>query len=487
MTVTETENKEFKMLINGRLVPGFGRPFAVLDPATGEPITAECPHASEQQVNEAAEGSHAALKLWSNLPLDERKKFLERMVCALESHGLELAELLSHEQGKPLANARSEVMSAIASAKEAQKIEIPIKKVGTTSTHSLEIHRKPIGVVAAIIPWNYPVHIALMKIVHALVFGNTVIIKPSPYTPLSTLKIAEYIAPVFPIGVVNIVTGPDTRDEKCVGDQLARHPKVSLVAFTGSIATGKRVFHNCSGKMSRMVLELGGNDPAIVLKDADVERAAEGVFEGAMINSGQICCGIKRVYVHSSTAELFISKLGQLAQERVIKIGRGLDEGVTMGPLNNEMQFKRVSELVDDAIANGAKLHAGGKKPAHVDQKGFFFEPTVLSNVHEGMRIVDEEQFGPVIPVLTYETEEEAITSANATKYGLGASVWGSNAETVNRVATQLEAGIVWTNEHAADGPGLAFGGFKESGIGREGGEYDLLTYTECQSVKLML
>jgi acyl-CoA reductase-like NAD-dependent aldehyde dehydrogenase len=321
---------------------------------------------------------------------------------------------------------------------------------------------------------------------HALVFGNTVIIKPSPYTPLSTLKIGEILAPVFPPGVVNVISGPDTRDEKCVGDQLARHPLVKLVAFTGSIPTGKRVFHNCSSKMTRMVLELGGNDPAIVLKDADVEEAATGVFEGAMINSGQICCGIKRVYVQKDIAEKFTSKLVELARERVSKLGSATTEGVLMGPLNNEMQFKRVSELVEDAARNGATVLVGGNRPAHVDQNGFFFAPTVVVGVREGMRIVDEEQFGPVIPVMTFDTEEEVVARANATKYGLGASVWGTDASAVNRVALQLEAGIVWTNEHAADGPGLAFGGFKESGFGREGGDYDLLTYTECQSVKLL-
>lgn len=485
--MTVTAETQYRMLINGNLVSGLARPFPVIDPATSEPITTECPHASEQQVNESVSGSLAAFQQWSKFTLDERKKFFEKMTSVVSEKQEELAELLSREQGKPLKNARSEVGSAIDSLKETSKIEIPVKKIGKTATHSLEIHRKPIGVVAAIIPWNYPVHIALMKISHALIYGNTVIIKPSPYTPLCTLRIAELIASIFPPGVVNVITGPDTRDAKCVGDQLARHPDIALVAFTGSISTGKRVYHNCSTKMSRMVLELGGNDPAIVLKDADIEKAARGVFEGSMINSGQICCGIKRVYVHSSMEREFVDRLAQLAQDRVSQLGRGLDEGVTMGPLNNEMQFKRVTGLVEDAIANGARLEAGGKRPAHVDQRGYFFEPTVLSNVREGMRIVDEEQFGPVIPVLTYETEEEAVRRANATKYGLGASVWGSDPESVNKIATQIEAGIVWTNEHAAEGSGLAFGGFKESGYGREGGDYDLLTYTECQSVKLLL
>jgi acyl-CoA reductase-like NAD-dependent aldehyde dehydrogenase len=235
-----------------------------------------------------------------------------------------------------------------------------------------------------------------------------------------------------------------------------------------------------------MILELGGNDPAIVLRDADVDKTAKGIFEGSMINCGQICCGIKRVYVHESIIEPFTAKLAELAKDRVKLIGAGSNPSVKLGPLNNEMQFKRVSELVEDAVKNGASLVAGGKKPAHVDQNGYFYEPTVLVNVKEGMRIVDEEQFGPIIPVLSYQSDDEVIQRANATKYGLGASVWGSDPEYVNSMAKKVLAGTVWTNEHAADGPGLPFGGFRESGIGREGGDYDLLTYTECQSVKLL-
>jgi acyl-CoA reductase-like NAD-dependent aldehyde dehydrogenase len=485
MTVVTSE-ENFRMLVNGNLIDGQASPFSVINPATGEPITMTCPHASEKQVDDAVQAASTSFKMWSKLSLDERRKYFAKLVEALEPRSEELAQLLTKEQGKPLRNARSEIESGISSLIDAAKIEIPVEKIGETETHCLEIHRKPLGVVGAIIPWNYPFHIAAMKILHALIYGNTVIIKPSPYTPLSTLRLGEILAPIFPPGAVNVITGPDTKDEKCVGDQLARHPLVSLVAFTGSIPTGKRVFHNCSPKMARMVLELGGNDPAIVLKDSDIEKTAKGVFEGSMINCGQICCGIKRVYVHKDIVEPFIEKLSEHARERVRKIGSGDEDTTVMGPLNNEMQFRRVSELVSDAIANGAKLVAGGRKPSHVNQRGFFFEPTILTNVREGMRIVDEEQFGPVIPVLVYESEEEVISRANATKYGLGASVWGSDPAAVNRVAQQIEAGIVWTNEHAADGPGLPFGGFKESGFGREGGDYDLLTFTECQGVKLL-
>ena len=485
MTIVPTE---YKLLINGKLVNGKNPCFAVINPATGEPVTNETPHANEAQVNEAVDAASTALKKWSSLSLLERKNFMKQAQSALEPQIDYIAELLCIEQGKPLKRAQSEVRSGVDALIGLQKaVEIPaVKVVSETNSHSFEIHRKPIGVVAAIIPWNYPVYIALTKIANALIFGNTLVLKPSPQTPLSTLKIAEILASVFPEGVLNVIAGPDTRDSNCVGDQLVRHARISFVSFTGSIPTGKKVYENCARKMSRVLLELGGNDPAVVLKDSNIGEAAKGVFECSLINNGQICCGIKRVYVHESQHEEFATKISELAKERVASIGNGLEPNVTLGPLNNEMQFNRVSSLVEDAIQNGAKCLAGGKRPSHVNQKGYFYEPTVLVNVKEGMRIVDEEQFGPVIPIMAYKSEEEAVRRANSTNYGLGASVWGSRPEEVNRVAQQLEAGTVWTNEHAGDSHGLPFGGFKDSGIGREGGDYDLLTYTECQSVKLL-
>ena len=384
-----------------------------------------------------------------------------------------------------MSNAVSEVGNALEFFNEAQKVQIPVQVVSTTDTHSLEIHRRPIGVVAAIVPWNYPVHIAVMKLASALVFGNTIVIKPSPNTPLSTLRIGELLAEVFPKGVVNMLAGPDTRDEHSVGDLLTRNPSVALACFTGSIATGKRVFQNSSEKLGRMMLELGGNDAAIVLADADVELAAKGVFEAGMINCGQICCGIKRVFVAENIFDHFASRVAQLAKDKLSEVGPGNGKNVSIGPLNNKVQLERVKELVADAVKTGATVLAGGKQPEHL-KGGFFFEPTIVTNLKEGVRLVDEEQFGPVLPLMKFGSETEAIERANATCYGLGASVWGSNPETVNRVARQLEAGIVWTNEHAADIPGLPFGGMKHSGIGREGADFDLYTFTEAQSAKLL-
>jgi acyl-CoA reductase-like NAD-dependent aldehyde dehydrogenase len=471
------------LLINGELVAGDDPVFFVTNPATGEEIKDHpVPQASEGQTHAAIEAAHASFPSWSKLTMDERKKYLESAYMTLKPYEAELAQLLHLEQGKLLPDASSEVESGIEVFRDAQKYALVERKIiSTTETHSVEIHRKPIGVVAGIVPWNYPVYIALMKIAQALVYGNTIVVKPSPHTPIATLRIGEILRDVFPKGVLNIITGRDTRDSHCVGDILAKHALVGLTSFTGSIATGKRIFKNSAQRMGRMILELGGNDPALVLSDAKIEEAARGVLEGGLINSGQICCGIKRVFVHEKIYDEFVAKIAKLA------VKRGQDN--PLAPLNNRAQFERVCELVSDAVAaHGGKIVAGGKPPKHKDSNGFYFEPTIITNVTEGTRIVDEEQFGPVIPIMKFATNEEAITRANNTHYGLGASVWGTDPDEVNNVATQLQAGIVWTNEHAADTPFLPFGGMKQSGIGREAdwGEFDINTYTEPQSVKLL-
>jgi acyl-CoA reductase-like NAD-dependent aldehyde dehydrogenase len=366
--------------------------------------------------------------------------------------------------------------------KKATSADVPVTVVSQTETHVCELHHRRIGVVAGIVPWNYPVHLAIRKICEALIYGNTIVLKPSPFTPLSALKLGDILRPVFPAGVLNVVAGADSRDGACVGELLASHALVAMISFTGSITTGKRIAQNCSAKIARSLLELGGNDCAIVLKDADVPKTAESVLQASLINNGQLCCAVKRVYVHKEIYERYVEETAKLARAKV------QDVGVTLGPLNNAAQFRRVTELVDDAVSRGGIIVAGGKKPKHVDQAGFFYEPTVICNVAEGVRVVDEEQFGPVLPIMSYENEDEVISRANRTVYGLGASVWGSDPVAVNRVACQMEAGMVWTNEHAADAPGLPAGGTKQSGMGRSSDftEVDLNTFTEKHSVKLM-
>ena len=471
------------MLLNGKLVIGEVGEFYVVNPATEQDISTPVPHASSAQVNSAVAGAKLAFVPWSNLSLEQRKVFLKSAKNVLAQHVEEIAQILSTEQGKPILQAESEVSSALSFFDDADKVCVPTEKISQTKTHSLEIHHRPIGVVAAIVPWNYPVHIAVMKLVSALVFGNTVVLKPSPNTPLSTLKIGELLRDVFPAGVLNILTGPDTRDGQSVGDFLSEHPNVALVSFTGSILTGKGIVEKSAKSLKRMILELGGNDPAIVLPDADIDSAAAGVLEGGLINCGQICCGIKRVFVHAKIYDEFVDKISKLATDKEAQVGPGTVPHVTIGPLNNRAQFDKICNLVADAAAHGCRISAGGKR---CGTSGYFYAPTIVANIAEGVRLVDEEQFGPVLPILKYQTVEEAIVRANNTHYGLGASVWGTDPLAVNSVAHQLQAGIVWTNEHAGDIPGLPFGGMKESGIGREGPSFDLHTYTEAQSMKLM-
>jgi acyl-CoA reductase-like NAD-dependent aldehyde dehydrogenase len=298
--------------------------------------------------------------------------------------------------------------------------------------------------------------------------------------------LGELLRDIFPAGVINVVSGDDLSGNHSVGQLLVESPDINLVSFTGSVATGKKIMAACAANMTRVLLELGGNDPAIVLADADIPHASRGIYYMSMGNSGQICCAIKRVYVHRSIFDEFVQRIVAHAKEGSNSIGEGTVDGVKMGPLNNRLQRDRVVALINDAVANGGKVEVGGRVPPHVNPNGFFLEPTIITNVHEGIRIVDEEQFGPVLPIMPFDTEDEVIQRANDSKYGLGASVWGRDAVVMNRILSQLDAGIVWANEHAVLREGGPFGGMKNSGFRREGdfAESDLDAYTEIQTVK---
>jgi len=295
-----------------------------------------------------------------------------------------------------------------------------------------------------------------------------------------TLYIGEILKDVFPPGVFNVVSGSDHCQAPFnVGAHLSKHPKVSKVSFTGSIATGKKIFHCAADDVKRITLELGGNDAAILLEDCNIDEVAPRVFANAMFNTGQTCCAIKRVFVHEKIYDAFVQKLAECARQA--KIGEGFEAGVQYGPLNNKMQFDRVKELVDDAKQHGANILTGG---APLDRPGYFYPPTIITNVTEGVRVVDEEQFGPVIPVIPFHDVEEAIHRANNTNYGLGGSVWSSNVAKANELVDRLAAGTVWVNDHIA-ATGAPFGGFKHSGLGREMGKEDISAYTEVQTVRL--
>jgi acyl-CoA reductase-like NAD-dependent aldehyde dehydrogenase len=383
----------------------------------------------------------------------------------------DIAPILTAEQGKPLGEANIEVFGAAIWLQYYANLEIPREVIQDDDNAYAEVVRKPLGVVAAITPWNFPLILASWKIAPALMAGNTMVLKPSPYTPLATLKLAEVLRGILPDGVFNVVTGGDN-----LGAQMTAHPVPRKISFTGSVETGKRVAASAAPDLKRVTLELGGNDPAIVLDDADPADVAEKIFAQAFANNGQVCSAIKRVYVPESLHDDVVEAL--VAKAEAIKVGDGAEEGTELGPINNRPQYDRVSELVADALKGGATAAAGGK-PMPGD--GFFFEPTILTGVTDGTRIVDDEQFGPALPVISYRDVDDAVDRANATNFGLSGSVWGGDVERAADVASRLECGTSWVNTHLQLAPHQPFGGAKWSGIGVENGPWGLYGFTELK------
>jgi len=444
--------------------------FGVTNPAD-ESIFAEAPDCSRQQLDTAVAAAAAAGPAWA---ADEarRRQLLKECCEALKARVGEIAPVLTREQGKPAKNAVGELIGAALSFLFNASLELPNELVQDDDNVRIEVRARPLGVVAAITPWNYPVLIACAKIGPALLAGNTVVLKPSPYTPLSTLMMGEVLRDVLPPGVLNVVSGGDD-----VGAWLSEHPLVRKISFTGSVATGKRVAASAAPDLKRITLELGGNDAAIVLPDADPGRLAEKLFWGAFDNSGQTCAAIKRIYAHESIYPALLGELSDVA--RGVKTGDGADPGSQLGPINNRPQFERVCELVEDALEHGAKPLVGGER---MEEQGYFYSPTILSEVSDGVRVVDEEQFGPVLPVLPYRDVEDAVARANASHFGLGGSVWGADLERASEVASQLDCGTAWVNSHLSIVPYAPFGGHKWSGLGLENGKWGLSGYCELQT-----
>jgi acyl-CoA reductase-like NAD-dependent aldehyde dehydrogenase len=446
---------EFAMSIGGISVGGDAT-FGVVNPATGK-VFAHAPECSKAQLDAAFESAQAAYGSWRE---DEtlRRKTLLAMADVLMGSITELGSLLTAEQGKPLSDAAGEVFAAAAWCQYFANLEMPSQVIQDDADALVEVVRRPIGVVAAITPWNFPVGLAFWKIAPALLAGNTMVIKPSPFTPLSTLMMTSLLQDVLPAGVLNAVSGGDD--------------------FTGSIETGKKVAVSAAPDLKRVTLELGGNDPAIVLDDADPALVAKAIFAGAFFNNGQICCAIKRVYVPESLYDDVVDELA--AHASAIKVGDGTEPDSKLGPINNAPQFERVKDLVADALSCGATAVAGGHA---MDRPGYFFEPTILAGLSDGVRIVDEEQFGPALPVMSYSSLDDALRRANATNYGLSGSVWGTDSDRAAEVAGKLECGTAWVNTHIALGPNQPFGGFKWSGIGVENGPWGLSEFTEVQAM----
>jgi len=462
----------YKLLINGRLEDGDAK-MDVINPAT-EDVLAVCPRASKAQLDKAVAAAKAAFPVWSKTTIAERKKALLAIAEAIEKNAGELARLLTQEQGKPIGDATGEIYGAAAFFKYFTMHDLPVKVLQDTPAGRVEAHRKPLGVIGAIIPWNFPVILMAFKVPPALLAGNTLVIKPAPTTPLTTLRIGELIKDLLPPGVVNIIT-----DANDLGGALTAHPDVRKISFTGSTATGKKVMASAAETLKRITLELGGNDAGIVLDDVNPKEAAPKLFQGAFQNNGQVCIAMKRLYVHESIYDEMCNELAALANNAVV--GDGLQQGTQLGPLQNRMQYEKVKELLNDTKKHG-KIIAGGEVP---DQAGYFIKPTIVRDVSDGTRIVDEEQFGPILPVIKYKDTEDALARANASPYGLGGSVWSKDPERAYAVANRMNSGTVWVNKHADLAPNIPFGGSGQSGIGSELGEEGLAEFTQLQVISI--
>ncbi|PCJ71527.1 MAG: aldehyde dehydrogenase [Rhodobiaceae bacterium] len=462
----------FKLLINGELVDG-DMTMDVVNPAT-EKTVATCARASEDQLNQAVAAAKAAFPAWSATSIDERKKAINAIADVIEANGEELARLLTQEQGKPLADATGEVFGTAAFFRYFTSLDMPIKVLEDSDGRRVEAHRKPLGVIGAIVPWNFPMILMAFKLPPALLAGNTVVLKPAPTTPLTSLRLGELIKDILPAGVVNVIA-----DANDLGAPLTAHPDVRKISFTGSTATGAKVMAGAAGLLKRITLELGGNDAGIVLEDVNPKETAPLLFASAFQNSGQVCIAMKRLYVHESIYDEMCDELATLADAAII--GDGLEQGTQLGPLQNKMQFEKVKELIEDAGKTG-KIIAGGVVP---DQPGYFIRPTIVRDVTDGSRIVDEEQFGPVLPIIKYSDVDDAVARANSSPYGLGGSVWSSDTDRAYALADKMEAGTIWVNKHAELDPSIPFGGAGMSGLGTELGADGLEEFTQLKIINM--
>jgi acyl-CoA reductase-like NAD-dependent aldehyde dehydrogenase len=461
--------KPFRMLINGELVSSDST-FDVLNPAT-EQVIARVPKASAMHANEAVAAAKRAFPKWRDTPLAQRQKVLLAIADAIDAHAQELKELITLEQGKPLAGSEMEVVWSPGIARYFASFDFAPQVLQDDAQQRVELHRRPLGVVAAIVPWNFPFLMAMYKLAPALAAGNTFVLKPSPTTPLAALRLGEILQSVVPPGVVNVVT-----DSGDIGPILTAHPDVAKVSFTGSTATGRAVMAASAPTLKRLTLELGGNDAAIVLDDVDVKSVAPKVFAMAFVNSGQVCMAIKRIYVQSGIYEEMCDEFAKLAREAIV--GDGMNADTQFGPVQNLKQFEAVQKALAEAPKHG-RIIAGGQ----VRRPGYFVQPTVIRDIREGNSVVDQEIFGPVRSLLRFDTVDEAVQRANASDYGLGASVWSSDTARATAIAARLEAGSAWVNQHFAVAPHIPFGGVKQSGLGREFAQDGLNEYTNLQSL----
>jgi acyl-CoA reductase-like NAD-dependent aldehyde dehydrogenase len=463
---------DFRLLIDGRLVKGAGT-LDVINPANGRTLTA-APLADRDQLEQAVAAAKVAFSTSSATPLPQRAALLVKLAEALEAEQGAFARLLTQEQGRPLSQAFWEIAQSIGTMRYFATLDLPTEVLTEDVTQRVVRQHEPLGVVAAITPWNFPVLLLVFKVAPALLAGNTVVAKSTPTTPLTTLKFGELCSRVLPTGVVNVIV-----DQDDLGTALTSHTDVTKVTFTGSTATGKKVMASAAGNRKRLTLELGGNDAAIVLGDIDPKKVTPKIYAAAMANAVQFCIGIKRLYIHDSIHDAVSEELGRLARKTVV--GDGLEQGTEMGPLQNKTQFEKVKGFLEDAQQNG-KIVAGG---GVLEREGYFVQPTIVRDIPDPARLVREEKFGPVLPVKRYSDIDEVIERANDTDFDLGGSVWSSDRDRAFAVAARIDAGTVWVNKYADLSPDTPFSGAKQSGFVVGLGQEELEEFTQATIVNV--
>jgi acyl-CoA reductase-like NAD-dependent aldehyde dehydrogenase len=439
----------------------------LIDPCSGA-ASLDYPDADPADADRAVAAARAAFPRWAATPWEERRAALNRFADAMEAALDTLAIIVAVESGRPLWRARAEITYSLFYVRRIAAAELPPVELPREGLRVAMI-RRPLGVVGAIAPWNGPVILAIAKVANALLAGDTMVLRPSPFTPLSALYLGRLGAGIFPPGVLNVITG-----DAEVGAALVAHPDVAKISFTGSTATGKRIMAAAADTLKRVTLELGGNDAAIILPDADLAAVAATLFQISLGNAGHFCAAVKRVYIHVAVYAPLRDAL--VAQAEAAVLGPAFDPRVTMGPVQNRPQFDRIWSLFDDAVTNGARVLTGGQRHAG---PGLFIPPTLVEGIGHGTALVDEEQFGPVLPLLRFSDLDEAIALANTGPYGLGGSVWTADLDRGWAVAQRLDVGTAWINQHGAFSAAIPMPFAKQSGIGIDYAEYGVAEHMQ--------